>query len=120
MKKENCLEASIQGERVVGPLFFRDIKGDKGNVVDGHTHHFDHVTMVRKGSVHIKLTDPSGKVVEKDMFAPDEMNVPAECLHEITILEDGTEYSCVYTHRDEHGDVIQDASEQKAGHNNYI
>ncbi len=84
----------------------------KGAVTGGHKHNFDHTTIVFKGSVHVKATLPDGSVIERDFGAVGHPNgrhflVKAEVSHEITALEDDTEYWCVYSHRTPQGDVIQ-------------
>lgn len=80
----------------------------KGDKVDGHTHNFDHTTIVFTGSVHVIATLPSGNIIEKDFTAPAHFLVKADVKHEIIAKEDGTIFWCVYSHRSPQGDVIQE------------
>jgi len=83
---------------------------EKGSKVDGHTHHFDHTTIIFKGSVHVRAVYPDGRVRERDFYAPSHFLVLKEVEHEITALEDGTIFWCVYSHRNPQGDVILENS----------
>lgn len=79
-----------------------------GNATQGHTHNFDHTTIVFKGSVHVRAVKPDGTVIERDFVAPSHFLVLADVEHEITALEDNTVYWCVYSHRTAQGDVVQE------------
>jgi hypothetical protein len=95
-------------EMVSGNIFIRKNGGMKrGDVVKTHKHNFDHTTIVFTGSVHVKATFPDGKVMEDDFKSPEHFLVGAQVLHEITALEDGTEFWCVYSHRTPQGDIVQ-------------
>lgn len=80
----------------------------KGDRVDGHTHNFDHTTIVFKGAVHVRATLPDGRVIERDFTAPSHFLVRADVAHEITALTENTEFWCVYAHRTPQGDVVQE------------
>lgn len=96
-------------ELVSGNVFIRKNGGlKKGDVCGGHTHNFDHTTIVFTGAVHVKALTPDGRVIEQDFAAPSHFLVKAEVRHEITALEDGTEFWCVYSHRTPQGEVILD------------
>jgi quercetin dioxygenase-like cupin family protein len=96
-------------ELVSGNIYIRKNGGMKaGQKVQGHTHNFDHTTIVFTGAAHVKAKTPDGRVIEQDFKAPTHFLVKAEVTHEITALEDGTEFWCVYSHRTPQGDVIQD------------
>jgi quercetin dioxygenase-like cupin family protein len=81
---------------------------EKGDVVDGHAHNFDHVTLVIKGSIHVKFTLPDGREGEHDFAAGEFVTIKAKVLHKITALEDDTLFYCVYAHRDPQGRVTQE------------
>lgn len=74
-------------------------KGDSNN--KGHKHHFDHVTLLVKGSLR----------VEVDGFEPTTYEAPTfivtkkEYHHTLTALEDDTQYFCVFALRDIDGNV---------------
>lgn len=98
-------------EWVSGNIFIRPNTLTKaGDVTDGHTHNFDHTTVVFKGAIHVKATLPDGSVVERDFVAPAHCLIRADVLHEITALEDDTVYWCVYAHREPQGDVVQEVT----------
>ena len=95
-------------EWVSGNIYIRPNRGLAGTVVAGHTHHFDHTTIVFAGAVHVKATTPDGQVLrERDFHAPAHFLVKAEVWHEISFLEDG-EFWCVYSHRTPQGRVTED------------
>lgn len=81
-----------------------------GRVLDGHKHNFDHTSFVWRGAVRVRATLPDGTRVEREFHAPSHFLVRADVLHEITALEDGTEFWCVYAHRDPQGEVVQIAT----------
>jgi quercetin dioxygenase-like cupin family protein len=79
-----------------------------GDKVDGHTHNFDHTTIVFLGSVRVRATRPDGKIREQVFEAPSHFLVYRDVEHEITALEDNTLFWCVYSHRDPQGRVVQE------------
>lgn len=93
-------------EFVSGNVYIRQIPmPKKGMIIHGHTHNFDHTTIIFKGSVHIKAELPNGKIIDKDFKSPSYCLIRAEVKHEITSLEDNTEFWCVYSHRTPKGEV---------------
>lgn len=111
--KPDCLAAS--NGRVYGPfgnVYIRPMELAKaGDIVQGHTHNFDHVTHIFKGSVHLKAFEvdandqPIGDVVERDYKANSYVNIKKNWKHEFTALEDGTMADCIYALRDFDGEV---------------
>lgn len=101
-------------EWISGNIFIRpNLNLLKGQVIQGHRHNFDHTTIVFKGAVHIKATLPDGSVIERDFgegFPLRHCLIKAEVVHEITALVDGTEFWCVYAHRDAQGNVTQEVT----------
>ena len=101
-----------QGEWVSGNVFIRPNTLEAvGDVVEGHTHHFDHTTIVFRGAIHVKAKLPTGAVIERDFHAPSHCLIKAEVMHEITALEPNTEFWCVYSHRTPQGTI----SEERTG-----
>ena len=78
-----------------------------GDRVHGHRHNFDHTTIVFRGAIHVRAVTPDGRVIEQDFTAPAHCLIKAEVEHEITALVDGTEFWCVYAHREPQGDIVQ-------------
>jgi len=98
----------IQPEWISGNVFIRPNRLDKvGDRTAGHTHNFDHTTIVFSGAVHVRATLQSGVVIEKDFAAPSHFLVKADVKHEITATQPETVFWCVYAHRDPQGRVTQ-------------
>lgn len=92
-----------------GNIFIRPNPLPKaGDKTDGHTHNFDHTTIVFKGAIHVKATLPDSSVIERDYVAPAHCLIKADVTHEITALVDDTVFWCVYSHHTPQGDVVQD------------
>lgn len=98
-------------EWVSGNLFFRkNLLAHAGDRINGHTHNFDHNSLVVSGSVHVKATKPDGTTIERGFDAKTNkiFLVLAEVKHEIIALEDNTEFWCLYSHRNPQGEVVQE------------
>lgn len=96
-------------EWISGNIFIRPNTLDHaGQCVDGHTHNFDHTTIVFTGSVHVEATLPNGEVKTGVFEAPAHFLVKADVTHKITALVDNTVFWCVYSHRTPQGDIIQE------------
>lgn len=67
----------------------------------GHTHHFDHVTLLAKGSVRIEVEG----CAPKDFYAPTFIVIKKEHKHKFTALEADTLYYCVFALRDVDGNT---------------
>jgi len=78
-----------------------------GDIEKGHTHPFDHVTLVSSGAVEVALR---GQVTRFD--APSHIFIKAEERHELIALLDGTVIQCIHALRDGDGvgDIIDPAS----------
>jgi quercetin dioxygenase-like cupin family protein len=82
----------------------------KGQVIKGHKHNFDHTSFVTDGSVHVHAVCPDGRVIDADFgrgHAYRHFLVLAGVEHEITALEDGTNFYCIYSHRTPQGEISQ-------------
>lgn len=107
-----------------GNIYIRPTVLPAGERVDGHTHNFDHTTIVFRGVVQVRKWRPivevngeprigdDGKpmywlVGDKTFISPAHFLVEAGSTHEITALED-TEFWCVYSHRTPQGDVVEE------------
>jgi hypothetical protein len=67
----------------------------------GHKHHFDHVSLLVRGSVRLDVDGYPSKV----FTAPRFIVVKKELKHRFTALEDDTVYYCVFALRDVDGNV---------------
>ena len=90
------VEPPIYGE--FGGLYFRTHQRDAGQVLDGHQHYQDHWTFLLKGSVRVRYRSVVGGDAERTavFIAPYAFTVASEVFHEITALEDGTVWQCVF------------------------
>ena len=76
----------------VGGIYFRSIILQKGQVVDQHTHDYDHATYIGSGSVEMYAdnkpvgTVPAGRAVL----------VKAGVYHVFSALENNTRLTCVH------------------------
>lgn len=96
-------------EWISGNIFIRPMKFEKaGEQVEGHTHNFDHTTVLFTGAVHVIATLPNGAVVERDFEAPSHFLVRKDVKHQIIATKDKTEAWCIYAHRNAQGDVVQE------------
>lgn len=98
-----------------GNIFIRPMEFAKaGDIVDGHTHNFDHTTYVVRGAVRIEQLDEMGNVLRAvDKAAVDGHNwvlIKASVVHRITALSDNTLAHCIYAHREPQGEVVQEAN----------
>lgn len=85
-----------------GNIWVRQNVLDKsGTSFGGHKHHFDHVSLLTKGSVR----------VEVDGFEPKKFKAPTFIVikkdheHNFIALEDDTQWYCVFALRDLDGEV---------------
>jgi quercetin dioxygenase-like cupin family protein len=87
-----------------GNIWVRQHSFDAGAKGGGHKHHFDHVTMLAQGKVRVQIQGQE----PKEFTAPTFIVIKKELSHEITALEDGTVYYCVFAMRNVHGEVVED------------
>jgi hypothetical protein len=101
-------------EFVCGSLFVRVMGGEDGTVkpgemVGGHTHHFDHMSFFIAGTWHVRKWNPAGELVHNfERTAPFFLHIEAEARHAFTYLDSNTEPGrawCLYSHRTPQGDV---------------
>ena len=111
-----------QLRRVVGPefvsgnIYVRPIHMGLGSEVGGHTHNFDHTTIVFTGTVEAVVTKPDGSIFTQVITAPDFLLIKADYKHSFRALEDGTVMWCVYSHRDPQGRVTLEKTGWDAGY----
>lgn len=123
----------------MGNIFVRDMGSwterlQKGWIMQGHCHNFDHVTIIVAGRFHCRRWHPvvsadgeqrfdeSGQPIvhlgeEVERTAPAMMLIKASHWHSFESLEDGGILMCVYSHRDpQSGDVVQAPSGWRKGY----
>jgi quercetin dioxygenase-like cupin family protein len=92
----------------VANLFSRQMHFKKaGDLEHGHTHPFDHLTLLASGSLRVTV---NGKTT--DFKAPHMIFIKAEYEHELVALEDNTVAYCIHALRKGNGvdDIIDPAS----------
>jgi quercetin dioxygenase-like cupin family protein len=72
-----------------------------GDCEQGHAHQFDHLTLLAKGKLAVKIND---EVTE--FTAPQMIFIKAELQHELKALTDNTVAYCIHALRDETGDIL--------------
>lgn len=72
-----------------------------GDVEEGHSHTYDHATLVSSGAVRYEVLDgPNGNVVAaKNFYAPGFVFVEKEKYHRLVALEDKTVCACIHALR---------------------
>ena len=113
-----ALPSDVVMEWVSGNIFIRPMPSrlDKaGDTVEGHSHNFDHTSVVMRGAARFEATLHDGRTVSIDRFAADAEHGDSRChvlikagvTHKITALADDTIVWCVYSHRSPKGEVVQ-------------
>lgn len=87
----------------VSNLWLRQMVFEKaGDANEGHTHNYDHVTLLAKGSVRVNVEGKSS-----EFTAPQMIYVQKGKIHNLEALEDGTIAYCVHALRDKDtGDIL--------------
>jgi quercetin dioxygenase-like cupin family protein len=75
---------------------------EAGDSEAGHTHNYDHITLLAKGSLRIDVEGESYEAI-----APRMLFIHKDKRHTLTALEPGTVAYCIHAVRDKHtGDVV--------------
>ena len=83
-------------------VYVRQMNFEKsGDVEQGHTHNYDHLTLLGKGK--LKVTANGN---ETTFEAPQMIWIRADTEHLLEALEDNTVAYCIHTLRDEQGQII--------------
>lgn len=81
-----------------------------GDLEHGHSHQFDHLTLLASGSLRVTV---EGKTT--DFVAPHMIYIQKDKLHELVALEDNTLAYCIHALRDKENNDILDPSMIPAG-----
>jgi quercetin dioxygenase-like cupin family protein len=95
----------------VANLFSRQMYFKKaGDLEHGHTHPFDHLTLLAAGSMRVTVNGET-----TDFKAPHMIYIKAEHNHELVALEDNTVAYCIHALRSGNGvdDILDPASVPK-------
>lgn len=82
----------------------QNVLKNSGDFYAGHTHKFDHVTLLVAGKVSVQVEGCE----PKEFVAPTFIVIRKEHRHQITALENNTIYYCVFALRDLDGEVVDD------------
>jgi len=83
-------------------LFVRQMHfAHAGDCEQGHAHQFDHLTLLAKGKLAVRIND---EVTE--FTAPQMIYIKAELRHELIALTDNTVAYCVHALREPNGDIL--------------
>lgn len=76
-----------------------------GDIEIGHTHQFDHLTLLAKGKLKVTVDD-----VATEFTAPHMIYIRADKVHELVALADETVAYCIHALRDKENNEILDPS----------
>lgn len=83
-------------------LFVRQMSFAKaGDAEQGHAHQFDHMTLLAKGKLSVRIND---EVTE--FTAPQIIYIKATLRHELVALSDNTVAYCIHALREDTGDIL--------------
>jgi hypothetical protein len=72
----------------------------KGDIELGHTHTFDHATLVSSGAVLVETLDNNFNISSsKEFYAPNMVFIDKDKIHRLTALEDNTVCGCIHAVR---------------------
>ena len=90
----------------VANLFSRMMRFEKaGDIEVGHTHQFDHLTLLAKGKLKVTVEG-----VSTEFTAPHMIYIHKDKVHELEALTDETVAYCIHALRDKDTDDILDPS----------
>lgn len=92
----------------VSNLFSRMMYFKKaGDYEEGHSHHFDHLTLLAKGKLSVTVNDKT-----TEFTAPQMIFIKADKFHKLTAVTDETVAYCIHALRGDNktGDILDPAS----------
>jgi len=96
------MQAPVQAISCVSNVFIKQMTFVKaGDIEHGHTHCFDHVTLLSVGRLRLEALGTS-----TDFTAPQHIFIKAGVRHQLIALEDNTVAHCIHALRD--GDRVED------------
>ena len=104
----NEFSGTIENLGFFGNIYARHMTFPKtGDSLSGHSHEYDHVTLLSAGALQVKLWGVGGAEKITDYTAPAFIEIQANRSHELTALSDRTEAWCIFAVRDLDGTVMQ-------------
>lgn len=94
----------------ISNLFVRQMHfAAAGDIEMGHKHSFDHMTLLAKGKLKVRINDE-----ETEFTAPHMIFIKAELQHELTAVTDNTVAYCIHALREPTGDILDPAMVPKS------
>jgi quercetin dioxygenase-like cupin family protein len=95
----------------VSNLFVRQMHfASAGDMEMGHQHSFDHMTLLAKGKLKVRINDE-----DTEFTAPQIIFIKANLQHELTALSENTVAYCIHALRDNStGDILDPAMVPKS------
>jgi hypothetical protein len=87
-----------------GNVFLREFKLGLKEYNLGHTHEYDHVTLLAQGKVQVEIQGHEPKIFE----APTYIVIDKNLRHRFLSLAENTVYYCIFALRNADGEVIED------------
>jgi quercetin dioxygenase-like cupin family protein len=86
----------------VGNVYVREMHFlKKGDIAHGHSHDYDHLSLLSKGSLKLTI---NGQTTEYK--SPEMIYIKKNLEHELEALEDDSVTYCIHAQRDETGDIL--------------
>jgi hypothetical protein len=79
----------------------------EGDTELGHSHFYDHATLLSKGALKVEMLDESGNTTSQKIFkAPSFIFIAKDIKHKLIALENETIACCIHALRDIDEDII--------------
>lgn len=79
----------------------------KGDVEEGHSHDYDHGTLLAKGKLLVEKFDDDRNVIASKVFtAPTFLFIEKDVAHRLTAMEDNTVATCIHALRSIDEDIL--------------
>lgn len=90
------------GLTLYGNVLIRRFVLRKGEVVPGHAHRFDHLSLLLRGRMRVTVDGH-----EKTYSAPQEVVMAKGLTHRLEALDDNTIWLCIFACRDADGSAVE-------------
>ncbi|CAB4132922.1 hypothetical protein UFOVP140_5 [uncultured Caudovirales phage] len=92
----------------------QNVLNNKGDSIPGHKHHFDHVSLLTKGSVSVEVEGYEPQVFN----APTFIIIKKEHEHKFIALENNSQWYCVFALRKLDGEILEEGVDEIYGPQN--
>lgn len=102
MKRIDESNAHLHQSGFIGGFYIRPMRLEPGEVHQGHEHHVDHVTVIRKGRVRIEYRNPrAGEEDAVEITEPCKLLIKAEVWHKFVAYDEPVEWECWFVDTEE-------------------